>query len=77
MEIRNVVEMEFKSLLDAGIKFPKGFGNATNPFGVPYLSGPEIMVPLDGQHRLAALDFAMSGKNKKNRIPRALSQILR
>lgn len=65
VEVRNDDEMEFESLIDAGVKFPKGFGNAMNPFGVLYLSGSEIMVPLDGQHRLAALDFAISGKNEK------------
>jgi len=36
-----------------------------NKFGILYLSGSEIMIPLDGQHRLAALDFAISGKDEK------------
>jgi DNA sulfur modification protein DndB len=36
-----------------------------NKFGILYLSGSEIMIPLDGQHRLAALDFAITGKDEK------------
>ena len=31
------------------------------------LQGNEILVPLDGQHRLAALEFAISGKDEKQR----------
>ena len=77
VEVRNDDKIEFESLVDAGVKFPTGLGNAMNPFGVLHLSGSEIMVPLDGQHRLAALDFAISEKNEKKRISRVLSQILR
>lgn len=65
VEVRNHQEMLFSSLEDAGVKFPTSFGPAKIPFGVLYLSGGEVMIPLDGQHRLAALDFAMTGKNEK------------
>ena len=65
-EVRQHEEMEFESLVDAGIKFPKALPNSLmNKFGILYLSGSEIMIPLDGQHRLAALDFAISGKDEK------------
>ena len=65
-EIRQHDEMEFESLVDSGIKFPKNLPNSlVNKFGVLYLSGKEVMVPLDGQHRLAALEFAISGKDEK------------
>ena len=65
-EVRQHDEMEFESLVDAGIKFPKALPNSLmNKFGILYLSGSEIMIPLDGQHRLAALDFAISGKDEK------------
>ena len=61
-------EMEFESLVDAGAKFPRGMPNSLmNQFGVLYLSGNEILVPLDGQHRLAALKFAISGKNNEQK----------
>ena len=65
-EVRQHDEMEFETLVDAGIKFPKALPNSLmNKFGILYLSGSEIMIPLDGQHRLAALDFAISGKDEK------------
>ena len=65
-EVRQHDEMEFESLVDAGVKFPKALPNSLmNKFGILYLSGSEIMIPLDGQHRLAAIDFAISGKDEK------------
>lgn len=66
VEVRQGDEMEFESLVDAGIKFPKALPNSLmNKFGILYLSGSEVMIPLDGQHRLAALEFAISGKDEK------------
>lgn len=66
VEVRQHEEMEFESLVDAGIKFPKALPTSLmNKFGILYLSGSEIMIPLDGQHRLAALDFAITGKDEK------------
>ena len=74
VEVRQHDEMEFESLIDSGIKFPKGLPNSTmNKFGVLYLSGSEIMVPLDGQHRLAALEFAITGKDEKKADIKGLS----
>ena len=64
-------DMEFESLVDAGIKFPKAMPSSLmKQFGVLYLSGSELLVPLDGQHRLAALKFAIEGKdNTGKEIP--------
>lgn len=60
-------DMEFESLVDAGIKFPKAMPNSLmDQFGVLYLSGSEILVPLDGQHRLAAIKFAITGKDQNS-----------
>jgi DNA sulfur modification protein DndB len=57
-------QMEFESLVTAGAKFPKGMPNSLmEQFGVLYLSGSEVLVPLDGQHRLAALKFAIEGRD--------------
>ena len=68
-EVRQHDEMEFESLVDAGVKFPKALPNSLmSKFGILYLSGSEIMIPLDGQHRLAALDFAISGKDEKRNV---------
>ena len=56
--------MEFDSLEDSGVKFQKGLPKSViQQFGVLSLSGEELLVPLDGQHRLAALKFAISGKD--------------
>jgi DNA sulfur modification protein DndB len=57
-------EVEFESILDSGGKFPKGIpNNLAKQFGILYLSGSEVLVPLDGQHRLASLKFAIEGKD--------------
>jgi len=74
VEVRQGDEMEFESLVDAGVKFPKALPNSLmNKFGILYLSGSEVMIPLDGQHRLAALEFAISGKDEKKNDIKGLS----
>ena len=61
-------EMEFKSLIDSGIQFPKTLGKSLmNQFGILHLSGREVLIPLDGQHRLAALKFAIEGKDNTDK----------
>ena len=47
-------------------KVPNLYRSAANDFGFLTLTGSEIMVPLDGQHRLAALKFAITGKDEKS-----------
>lgn len=60
-------DVQFESLVDSGIKFPAIMPKSvSNQFGVLYLSGSEVLVPLDGQHRLAALKFAITGKDEKD-----------
>ena len=44
---------------------PALYRSAGNSFGFLTLQGSEMLVPLDGQHRLAALKFAISGKDEK------------
>lgn len=46
-------------------KVPGLYRSASTAFGFLNLSGKEMMVPLDGQHRLAALKFAITGKDEK------------
>lgn len=43
---------------------PKLYSNAAGAFGFLNFEGDEILVPLDGQHRLAALEFAITGKDQ-------------
>ena len=59
-------EIEFEpvtSILKATI--PALYRDASDAFGFLTLKGSELLVPLDGQHRLAALRFAISGKDEK------------
>lgn len=74
VEVRQGDKMQFESLVDAGVKFPRALPDSLmNKFGILYLEGSEVMVPLDGQHRLAALEFAISGKDEKKNDIKGLS----
>jgi len=44
---------------------PNLYRTAGEAFGFLTLHGSEVLVPLDGQHRLAALKFAITGKDEK------------
>ena len=44
---------------------PNLYRAAGNAFGFLTLQGSEMLVPLDGQHRLAALEFAITGRDEK------------
>ena len=46
-------------------KVPGLYRSAANAFGFLTFNGSEVLVPLDGQHRLAALKFAITGKDEK------------
>lgn len=65
VDILNSDEVKFESLVDAGLKVPTFFHSIVGSIGVLYLQGSELLVPLDGQHRLAALRFAMFGKDER------------
>ena len=45
---------------------PNAYADVASKLGFLTLSGQELMVPLDGQHRLAALGCAITGKDHKN-----------
>ncbi|WP_445779279.1 DNA sulfur modification protein DndB [Shewanella sp.] len=74
VEVRNADEMVFESLTEAGVKGPRALPQSLmNQFGVLYLSGAEVLIPLDGQHRLAALKFAISGVDEKSQSIKGLT----
>ena len=54
----------FESLGDL-VKLSKGHRLATENVGLLNLKGGETLVPLDGQHRLKAIQFAISGKDQE------------
>ena len=55
-----------------GEKVPNLYRSAGSAFGFLTLEGTEVLVPLDGQHRLAALGFAITGKDEKQQHIRDL-----
>ena len=55
-----------------GEKVPNLYRSAGSAFGFLTLEGTEVLVPLDGQHRLAALGFAITGKDEKQQQIRDL-----
>ena len=58
--------IEFEPIDDVlKVTTPKLYRVAGSAFGFLTLQGRELLVPLDGQHRLAALEFAISGKDEK------------
>lgn len=67
VDVINGEEMEFEPLGRIAGKPPKLYETAARAFGFLTLSGKEVLVPLDGQHRLAALKFALSGKDERQR----------
>ena len=61
----NGENVEFEPLGSMVTRIPNLYKTAGNTFGFLTLEGDEILVPLDGQHRLAALEFAISGKDQR------------
>ncbi len=61
--------IEFQQLTVADTKFraSPSVKEAANMIGFLTIPGGVTLVPLDGQHRLAALKFAISGKDEKER----------
>jgi len=67
VDIYNGDEIEFEDLGDVVRNIPKYYVQSVKDFGVLHLSGKEVFIPLDGQHRLAAISFAISGKDEKGK----------
>lgn len=64
----NAGDIEFEAITNIFKgNVPSLYRSAGRVFGFLTLQGSEIMVPLDGQHRLAALEFAISGKDEKQK----------
>ena len=65
VSVFNPEGMEFEPASDMMRGIHKLYQTAAESFGFLILSGGEMLVPLDGQHRLAALQAAISGKDEK------------
>jgi DNA sulfur modification protein DndB len=67
VDIYNADGVEFEPMDSIISKLPALYQKAGSAFGFLYLQGDEVLVPLDGQHRLAAIRFAISGKDEKGK----------
>ena len=63
--VLNAESIEFEPLGTMVSKIPNLYKQAGRSLGFLTLAGSEVLVPLDGQHRLAALGFAITGKDEK------------
>lgn len=65
---QNFDESKFEPLSDIATKgLPGLYRTAASNIGFLTFSGGEVLIPLDGQHRLKAMDFAISGKDERDR----------
>ena len=67
VDIYNGENVEFEPLGDVIRSVPKYYQKSASEFGFLMLEGNEIFVPLDGQHRLTAIKFAITGKDEKGK----------
>jgi DNA sulfur modification protein DndB len=67
VDVINPEGMHFEKLNNVFGPGPALYTSAAESFGFLTLSGGEVLVPLDGQHRLAAIKFAISGKDEKQK----------
>jgi len=67
VDVLNSENMAFESMGSFNSKIPKLYQTAADALGFLTLSGGEMLVPLDGQHRLAAIKFAITGKDEKSK----------
>jgi DNA sulfur modification protein DndB len=66
VDILDPEKVSFDKLSDAA-KLPSYMSELGENFGILKLSGSERLVPLDGQHRLAALKFALNGRDEADK----------
>lgn len=61
-------EVEFEPLSDIAKRgLHKLYASAASSMGFLTFNGGELLLPLDGQHRLKAIEFAISGRDEKGR----------
>ena len=58
----------FESIAEVATKgLPRRYRDDAEPLGLLTFRGGEVLVPLDGQHRLKAIQFAVSGKDERGK----------
>ena len=68
--IQNHKGVKFVPLSEDVKTIPKRIKNELSDLGILYIPGEVLFVPLDGQHRLAAIKFALTGKDEKEKAIR-------
>jgi len=63
----NADGIDFEPITQIVKNLPTLYQNAAKQLGFLHLQGNEVLVPLDGQHRLAAIKMAISGKDEKSK----------
>ena len=64
--VMNHKGMNFEPLDELAKKLPALYATVAENMGVLTFSGGEIFVPLDGQHRIKAIEFAITGRDEKS-----------
>jgi DNA sulfur modification protein DndB len=67
LDVYNGEDMQFEPIEALVANFELPYGIASTSIGFLCFQGCEVLVPLDGQHRLAAMKFAISGKDEKGK----------
>ncbi|MEI2360502.1 DNA sulfur modification protein DndB [Priestia megaterium] len=68
VDIYNDTGVEFEPLSKTFKTSNKLYESTASPFGFLILNGGELMFALDGQHRLKALQVAITGRNNKDEL---------
>ena len=72
VDIYNPKGVFFEPANDIIDKLPGIYRSSARLFGFLHFSGEEVLIPLDGQHRLVALKFAIEGNDQKGKPIRGL-----
>lgn len=65
--IQNDENVAFERVTEVAPKMPALYKQSATGLGLLTLSGGEVLVPLDGQHRTKAFKYAITGKDDQNR----------
>lgn len=65
--IQNDENVTFERVTEVAPKMPALYKQSATGLGLLTLSGGEVLVPLDGQHRTKAFKYAITGKDDQNR----------
>lgn len=76
VDIYNGDEVQFESIDNMVKGLPALYQHAAKQFGFLHFRGDEVLVPLDGQHRLAAIKFAITGRDQTGKAISGMEQNL-